>query len=972
MTAESQAIQEQIERRRERALLESFKISKTGQRQVLTDFDVASPSGRSYRVRIRSVKERTNGCTCPDFRTNLLGTCKHVEAVLEKLRTRHRSRLASLAAAEEDRARIFLWDVDEPKVRLTPTVPPAGVLGQLLARFFDADGVLLGDPLERFELLARELELLPGAASKGAVTEDEIAPVMAELRERRNRERRRTWFLEEVQAGRRSLDVISARLYDYQQQGMLHLALGGRALLADDMGLGKTVQAIAAATLLRELKGIQKALVVTPASLKHQWERELKRFTSLPVQVIRSAEDRRDLIYAQPAFFTVVNYELLLRERWVYQKLGPDLVILDEAQRIKNWRTKTAQAVKELTSPYAFVLSGTPLENNLDELYSVMQFLDPRLLGPLWKFNSQFYVLEKRKSGHFKVLGHQNLRLLRERISPVVMRRTRDEVLDQLPDRTDNTYFVELTKRQLEPYSDYLSSVSRLVHLAEKRPLTPDEVKRLLMCLQKMRIISDALALHDARLSKADILATSPKLGELGRILGELVVGTDRKALVFSSFEGMIDLAIRHVIGDLKLGHEKLAGSVPTQKRSKLLERFREDPACKVLFSTDAGGVGLNLQEASLVINLDVPWNPAVLEQRIGRAHRLGQKRSVQVVNLVTSASIEERMLDGIANKRQLFAAVFDGTTDVDELRFDRTRGLLARVREMLAPAVPPVVDAEVVAVPEAPALPAGEAGSVAAAAGPGGLLALPAAPPAETAPGAPRPEQPSAEAPRLLAAALADRLGGHLLMMRRWTRPGDRTPSLLLIVDGEAESLRPTAEAALVALTGAETPPPLHLFDRQTYRSLVGLLGPGMETAQEELWRAPSLPRLTEPVQDQRRVEAGKALEEAGARMRLARLMSENGFAADAFAPLGQAVDAALKALLVFHGAPAGAAPGDLAAIERHLVAPGLLRPETSARIAWLRGVGAQAELLGKAMDAATQIVSEAGEGLRAPATGS
>ncbi|MBI3893528.1 MAG: DEAD/DEAH box helicase [Candidatus Wallbacteria bacterium] len=968
------AVQEQIQRRQERARLENFTIRPQGGGSVLGDYEVDSASGRSYRVTVRSVAEAASDCTCPDFRTNLLGTCKHVEAVLEHLRLRHRQKLDGLVARELARARIFLSGRRELEIRVTPASGWRGALGEVLGRFFDGEGVLLGDPAERLPLLQNELAMLAAAARRGLVVEAGIPAQIREAIEKRGILKRREWFLDEIRQGRRTLEVISAKLYPYQEEGILHLALTERAMLADDMGLGKTVQAIAAATLLRELRGVQRVLVVTPASLKHQWEREIKRFTSLSVHIIRGIAGRRELLYATPTFFTIVNYELLLREREVFQRLAPDLVILDEAQRIKNWRTKTAQAVKLLQSRYAFVLSGTPLENNLDELYSVMQFLDPRILGPLWRFNSEFYDLERRPSGHYKVLGARNLQELRSRLAPVVLRRTRDEVIQDLPDRIDNTFFVEMTPKQLAPYLDYLKTVSMLLRKTIRRALTPEETKQLFMCLQKMRVLCDGLALHDKKLKPAEAYETSPKLAELTNILQEQVLEAGRKAILFSSFEGMIDLVAEHVLKKMKIGYEKLAGSVPTDRRGALLERFREDEACRVLISTDAGGIGLNLQEASLVVNLDIPWNPAVLEQRIGRAHRLGQKRSVQVVNLISRGVLEERMLEGLENKRQLFASVFDGSSDLDELKFDRSGAFLTRLKAMLEPEAPlgqleetalalpaqetplllPAAALEVPGAEAAP-LPAGQPSQ------PRTQTAAPDAAPAEPA----APER--AQMLRALASGLADRLGGRLMLLREWVRPGEDRSGLLVVVLEDAAGASATVEAALAALwpQDAGEPPPVHLFDRAAYAALVGLLGPAVEEPRKEVWRSPALPRFLQAVENQRAAQARKALDAAAERLRLARLLAANGFAADAFSPLGEALDRGLEGLLAVHSAADSPPATDLATLERCLVRPGHLKPEASARVAWVRGLGKSPDFIEPALAAVEELLQTARAGV-------
>ena len=252
-----------------------------------------------------------------------------------------------------------------------------------------------------------------------------VREYLALLEDRAEVQQQKEWFLDQVRSGRRTFDVLSTKLYPYQEQGAMHLAFGRRAMLADDMGLGKTVQAIAAAALLKEIRDIQQVLIICPASLKHQWAREIRRFTSLPVTVVEGGQIDRRHLYQAPGFFKIINYELVRHDFDELLKLQPDLIILDEAQRIKNWRAKTAQMVKALPSRYAFVLTGTPLENRIDELYSIFQFLDPRILGPLWYFNDRFYELEKRDNGTYKVLGYKNIDQLRALIAPYVLRRTR-------------------------------------------------------------------------------------------------------------------------------------------------------------------------------------------------------------------------------------------------------------------------------------------------------------------------------------------------------------------------------------------------------------------------------------------------------------------------------------------------------------------------------------------------------------------
>lgn len=880
--------QVQIERRQQRAQEEIAKVVNRGRHPVFSTFDVTSISGRTYQVQIRSLTERLNSCTCPDYQTNLLGTCKHIEGVLLNLKAAlGDEEWERLAAQAPPVNQIYLHYADKITVRISLPLPASGKLRDLLSRYFDPDGVLVGSPTQVLPVLFKEIEALPARSRAKVQIAQEVRQHLEKLQDLEAIERQKAWFMEQVAAGTRSFDVISTRLYPYQQTGAMHLAFGGRTMLADDMGLGKTVQAIAAAALLHQLRDIQRVLVVCPASLKHQWAREVRRFTSFPVQIIQGNLKTRRILYQQPQFFNIINYELVRRDIDDLQRLRPDLVILDEAQRIKNWRTKTADAVKRLRSRYAFVLTGTPLENRLDELYSVFQFLDPRVLGPLWRFNQQFFQLERRRSGSFKVLGYKNLDQLRERIRPYVLRRTRDEVLTDLPERTDNNFFVEMTREQWVAYDGFKEQVAKLVAISRRRPLSPKERDILLKSLIKMRLICNALALHDPDIPPKDRERTAPKLRELGSILEDEVASNGHKAIVFSQWSRMLDLT-EPVLERLHLGAVKLTGDVPTRKRGALVERFFEDPDCRVFLSSDAGGVGLNLQAASLVINLDLPWNPAVLEQRIARAHRHGQPRSVQVVNLIAQGTIEERILDTLARKRDVFAGVFGGAEAPTQIDFQDTgQELLRQLDEMLgAPAeVKPVLELEPTAVPEEK--------------------------PYEVV--APPPPRPTLKG---FADLLLGRFPGRILLVRKAPQlpgvaPVNGGDSVLVVVDRDPAGLRPEIEkllsehfgsAALGEGVSAAAVPGLHVMESESYRAFEALMAPVMAQApaEAEVFRAPAMPAPTAVSEQeliaQRVAQARKGFEQATRRLKLASVVLQGGFPEEVLRPVRQALGWALS----------------------------------------------------------------------------
>jgi len=356
-------------------------------------------------------------------------------------------------------------------------------------------------------------------------------------------------------------------------------------------------------------------------------------------------------------------------------ELAPDLIILDEAQRIRNWTTATARTIKQLKSRYAFVLTGTPLENKLEELFSVVEFIDGRRLGPAFRFLHEHRTEDEKG----RLIGYRGLDRIHDQLEPILLRRTRQEVLKDLPKRTDQILHVSLTPQQADPYWEQNDILGKLMRKWERQGwLSEIDLRRIMCCLQNMRMLCNSTFLFDKETNH------SPKLEEFREIIRELAIEEGRKVVVFSEYERMTYLAGKE-LEKLGIGFVSLHGGVPSRERGALMETFRRDAECRVFLSTDAGGVGLNLQAASAVINFEPPWNPARLEQRIGRVHRLGQAHPVHVVHLLTRDSIEERVWETLKLKKSLFAGVFDSpTTEVSFAALGR-KSVLQVVKEIFA-----------------------------------------------------------------------------------------------------------------------------------------------------------------------------------------------------------------------------------------------------------------------------------------------
>jgi SNF2 family DNA or RNA helicase len=533
-------------------------------------------------------------------------------------------------------------------VRLRPGTSWPRTLTALTAKYFDSQRLLRADAYATFESFLSKA----ARVNHDLRCYDDVLAFVAEVRDRSRREKCIADAFPRGVHDPSLRALLKCELYEYQCEGALFAARAGRCLIGDEMGLGKTIQALAATEIMARQVGVERALIVCPTSLKHQWEREIARFTDRRAVVIAGSRARREQQYAaQESFFKITNYDTVHADLELIARWSPDLVILDEAQRIKNWNTRTARSAKRIASPYAIVLTGTPLENRLEELASIVAFVDKHRLGPTFRFLADHQVRDENG----KVVGYRDLDRIGKTLAPVLIRRSKAQVLTQLPERLDKNFFVPMTPQQRVHHEENREVVARIVaKWRHHKFLSEADQRRLMIALQNMRMSCDSTYLLDQRTD------FGVKADELTTLLGELLEQPGSKIVVFSQWVRMLEL----LVGRLKkkrIEHVLFHGGVDGTRRKGLIDRFREDDRCRAFLSTDAGGVGLNLQHASIVVNMDLPWNPAVLEQRIGRVHRLGQRNPVQVINFIAQGTIEEGMLSVLTFKKALFAGVLDG-----------------------------------------------------------------------------------------------------------------------------------------------------------------------------------------------------------------------------------------------------------------------------------------------------------------------
>ena len=629
---------------------ELLSVAAVDEKNLPGEYEVRNPQTKqTYKVVYRGEDSPWNYCSCLDFKTSRLGTCKHIESVKQWIAENKRWR--KVHHEPPAYTSVYLSYTEGRQVKIRVGSDHREEFMELAARYFDAEGVMFPYAFDDYDKLLVEATNIDPSFR---FYQDAIDFIL-EQRERKFRER-----LIKTYSDQRLDQLLTVSLYPYQREGIRFAFERGRTIIADEMGLGKTIQAIGTAELLRREGLAEQVLVVCPTSLKYQWQKEIERFVgggspAKPLTlVIEGNPMKRKEQYASDVPYKIMSYNCMSNDVKMWGSLQTEVLIMDEVQRLKNWKTQISMAARKISSDYAVILSGTPLENKLEELYSVMELADNYCLGPYWQFRADCIVTDDGG----KVIGYQNLNRVGEMARERLIRRTKKQVALQMPKRTDQNLFVPMTKEQMDIHEEYKVSVANLVQKWRKMHfLTEKDRQRLLQFLSMMRMVCDSTYILDQK-SRYDT-----KVTETMSILQSVFDNGDEKVVIFSQWERMTRL-IAYELDKLGVRYEYLHGGVPSKARRDLISNFTDNPDSRVFLSTDAGSTGLNLQAGSIMINLDLPWNPAVLEQRIARIYRLGQERNVQVINLVSRGTIEEEMLGKLRFKTAMSEGVLDNGED--------------------------------------------------------------------------------------------------------------------------------------------------------------------------------------------------------------------------------------------------------------------------------------------------------------------
>lgn len=437
-------------------------------------------------------------------------------------------------------------------------------------------------------------------------------------------------------------------LRKYQKEGFKWLnelsELGFGGILADDMGLGKTIQVITFVLSKRS----KKTLIITPTSVLYNWKDEFERFApNVRVGLVHGTKAQRDRTLSEIKKYDVLitTYGTLKNDENEYEKLQFDYCIIDEGQNIKNPTSKTTLSVKKINSKCNFALTGTPIENNLMELWSIFDFVMPGFLFTKERFKGKF-------------IQNKNTEELKSLITPFILRRVKEDVLDELPEKIEKKYLVDMTTKQKSIYKSYVKEIK------EKLKSSKGNTNMLTFITKLREVCLDPSLIMD------DYNGGSGKINALMELLDNYIAG-NKKILVFSQFTSALK-NIEKNLEEVGINYIYLDGSIGSKERGELVKKFNEDPLISVfLISLKAGGVGLNLTSASVVIHFDPWWNPAIENQATDRAHRFGQKNVVEVIKLISKDTIEEKILLLQEDKKELIESLMD-EKEMDGKKFKR------------------------------------------------------------------------------------------------------------------------------------------------------------------------------------------------------------------------------------------------------------------------------------------------------------
>lgn len=595
---------------------------------------------------------QTASCTCDDFEADELNFCEHT-AVLQRLlkyskhETICKSILETASKIKKDNKYKTFIHYNNSKEQYVVTGRGHREETLLILKDFNKEHKqLLLDNSE-------ELETLISLSAKNKIESETNELKLSKLN--------KFLYNKEKILGtniREQLETIipGISLFDYQRDIFIDCLAAKRSVVALPPGAGKTLLSISLFKHFHDLNKDFTLFVIVPNTLKQQWMKEIKRFTGLDSTILSSQKEIKEW---EGKGIGIINYHMMTR--YIEDLVGEgkktrylaNMLIVDELQTVKNSETKTWKAIRKLKSDYFFGLSGTIIENRLDDLYNTMQIVDEAALGPKWKFDRNFQNVIAASKHKIVYNGIKNIELLHKKIQHCVFSISEEELRKKLPPLTEETRYIDLSEEQQEVEANYRTMADSLLRKGMSKPLKPHEQILLNAYLLKARQACTASELLD----KSQRNYYEPKIEEVRKMIEEHCIKNNEKIVLFSEWTEMLSIIERMIKKEFKnLNYIVYSGDVATKQRPKLVEQFKSDLKTMIFLSSDAGGTGLDgLQTVSnVIIHTEIPWNPAKIDQRNARVHRTLQTKPVKCYYIVSSTGTENKMQFKIMQKREI------------------------------------------------------------------------------------------------------------------------------------------------------------------------------------------------------------------------------------------------------------------------------------------------------------------------------
>jgi superfamily II DNA/RNA helicase len=580
---------------------------------------LTNEKGREYHITFRDLKRKHGYCSCPDYRTNKLGTCKHLIFAFDKIADK--KVFSDQQLPDYPFIEIFLNPFREYKISWFHPEKPSGEVAELLYRYFGNKNFIEDEQAESFAGFINNASKYKQILIRPEVPEKigQISQAFALARKK--------------QVAEISLTDLRTDLLPFQKEGIKFATFNTGAIIADEMGLGKNIQAIGTALLKKQLFGFGRTLIVCPASMIEQWVSEIGKLTNETVLNLDFHFDEEETPNTpEGPFFNLTSYENLIRNFKDIRFYPPDFLILDEAQRIANYESLTFSVLKSIPRKHVLALTGTPNQSKLIDLYSLMLLVDPGLLTPLWEFSYQHCYFDKEHPN--QISGFYDLDKLNKKLEKVLIQRQKHEVIDELPSISQFNIPVKMHPEQQKLHRYFLL---KALDQLNKKLISNYDLQQLTGFIRSMRMVSSSSYLID------NTTNYSPKLEELNHILtGKLDIGvSNRKVLVLTEWKRMLNI-IAKLLESNQIHFVEIGEDTSAKNKQLFLKQFREDDHCKILLTTEDTAKELDLKIADTLINVDTPISKRQKNHRLEIVDPIRHgSAKLTIINLIADNSIE-------------------------------------------------------------------------------------------------------------------------------------------------------------------------------------------------------------------------------------------------------------------------------------------------------------------------------------------